>query len=375
MFNITILTSSRADYSIYKPLLKLLSKEPKINLQIVAFGTHTSTEFGKTVKLIRNDGFKVFKTFPFVLDGSSPKAVSVSISKTVLQFAPLWAKIKTDLIVCLGDRYEMFAAVTASIPFNIPVLHIHGGETTLGAMDNIFRDCLTHMASLHFASCEQYRNKIVELTGSIKNVFNTGALSIDNLSSLQLLTSTEFKKKYKVDFKKPTILTTFHPETVSYQRNGFFAKQVAKAFQKLIPEFQILITMPNVDTYGNIIRKEFENLKDKNPNDIFTFENLGTIGYLSAMKHCSLMVGNTSSGFVEAAYFPKWVINLGNRQEGRLITENIRTIPVENELILKTVKDLSQLRVPSIQHPYGKGQTASAMMQHIMTFLKSTKTT
>ena len=369
-----MLTSSRADYSIYKPLLYLLAKEPKINLQLVAFGTHTATAFGYTADAIRKDGFDIDKELPFVLDGSSPKTITDSMAKTMEQFADVWETLTTDLIICLGDRYEMFAAVAASVPFAIPVAHIHGGETTLGAMDNVFRHSLTHMSSLHFAGCEVYRERIIELKGSDDNIFNTGALSIDNLQSLQLLSKEQFAEKFGVDLNKPTLLTTFHPETVSFNRNEDYAKQLYVALEKLSGEFQVIITMPNADTMGNVIRKEMQALAEKNKRTVFAFENLGTIGYLSSMKYCAMLVGNTSSGFVEASYFPKWVVNIGRRQAGRLLTENIRTIEIEAELIVKTVKALSRVTVPSIQHPYGKGQAASAMMQHIMTFLKSTKT-
>lgn len=368
---ITILTSSRADYSIYKPLLQELYNEPEIELQIVAFGTHTSMDFGFTVQTIKDDGFLVFRELPFVLDGSGPCAVSTSISKTIEQFSNLWNNTATDLIVCLGDRYEMFAAVTASVPFQIPVLHIHGGETTLGAMDNVFRNCLTHMASIHFACCEKYRKKIVELTGAEKNIYNTGALSIDNLSSLQLLTVDEFNQQFKVNLSKPTILTTFHPETVSFENNEMYAQQLVKALEEIIPEFQVLITMPNVDTFGNIIRNEIVGLQKRYPEHIFTFENLGTIGYLSAMKHCSMMVGNTSSGFIEASFFPKWVINLGNRQDGRLITENIITVPVVATEIVKSVHDLKNMQVPEISHPYGDGKAAIKMKSLIYSYLQT----
>lgn len=370
MHNITVLTSSRADYSIYRPLLQLLLQQPGIKLQIVAFGTHTARAFGYTVDAIKADGFTIEKELPFVLDGSSPAAISLSMAKTMEQFVEVWKDLPTDLIVCLGDRYEMFAAAAASVPFAIPLAHIHGGETTLGAIDNIFRHSLTHMSSLHFTGAEVYRHKIITLTGSSKNVFNTGALSIDNLRSLSLLSVEEFHSSYGVDLNKPTLLTTFHPETVSFNRNEHYAKELGGALEKLSDQFQVLITMPNADTMGNIIRAALQKLAARRGEKVFAFENLGTIGYLSAMKHCSMMVGNTSSGFVEASYFPKWVINLGYRQDGRLLTENIRTITIEENKIIHTVMQLRGKTPPSLQHPYGNGHAAEEMMKHILAFLE-----
>ncbi len=372
MFKVTLLTSSRADYSIYRPLLQLLQLQPEIKLQLVAFGTHTAPLFGNTIETIRKDGFSVERELPFVLNGTSPQSIAVSMADTMEQFSKVWSELPTDLIICLGDRYEMFAAVAASVPFAIPVAHIHGGETTLGAMDNVFRHSLTHMALIHFTGCETYREKVIALKGTANGVFNTGALSIDNLEGLELLSKKQFLENFGVDLNQPTLLTTFHPETVSFQRNAQHAKYLSAALEKLVADFQVIITMPNADTMGNVIRDEMKLLTERNRNRIFAFENLGTIGYLSAMRHCAMLVGNTSSGFVEASYFPKWVINLGNRQAGRLLTENIRTIAIEKELIVKEVQLLNSLSVPVLQHPYGNGHAAESMMKHLMLFLNST---
>jgi GDP/UDP-N,N'-diacetylbacillosamine 2-epimerase (hydrolysing) len=373
LYKISVLTSSRADYSIYRPLLKVLQEHPELKLQIIAFGTHTSNDFGYTIDAIMADGFQVDVQVPYILDGTSPFSIAESIAKTVEQFSVVWGKMDTDLVICLGDRYEMFSAVTASVPFSIPVAHIHGGETTLGAIDNIFRHSLTPMSRLHFTSTEAYRQRVIALTGSHNYVFNTGALSIDNLQSLNLLTITEFSRQFGVDLGKPTLLSTFHPETVSFNRNEEYGKILADSLEELSDQFQVLITMPNADTMGNIIRNALQALVARKKEKIFAFENLGTIGYLSAMKHCALLVGNTSSGFVEASYFPKWVVNLGSRQEGRLLTENIRTIAIEHNDIINTVMKLSQMKVPSLKHPYGKGSAAVEITKHILDFLKSGK--
>ncbi|RYE58034.1 MAG: UDP-N-acetylglucosamine 2-epimerase (hydrolyzing) [Sphingobacteriales bacterium] len=371
MHKLSVLTSSRADLGIYTPLLKKLREEPAIQLQVIAFGTHTSKDFGYTIEQITTQGFEVALRLPFVLDGTSPKTISESIARTITQFADVWQNLPTDLIICLGDRYEMFAAVTASVPYNIPVAHIHGGETTLGAIDNVFRHSLTHMSSLHFTSCEVYRQKVIDLTGTDRNVINSGALSIDNLTSLELFSKEKFTQCFGVDMNKPTILTTFHPETVSYEMNEIFVKELRSALQELCSHFQVIITMPNADTMGNVIREELKGLARLNPGVVFEFENLGMTGYLSAMNHCSLLLGNTSSGFIEAAYFPKWVVNLGRRQEGRLLTKNIRTIPIEAEVILKTVKSISQEPLPVFEQPYGNGNAAGVMKQHLLGFLDS----
>lgn len=371
MYSVTVLTSSRADYSIYKPLLHLLQQDRHISLQIIAFGTHSSKDYGYTAEAIRKDGFAITRELDFVLDGTSPATIAFSMSKTMEQFSHVWQELSTDLIVCLGDRYEMFAAVAASIPFAIPVAHIHGGETTLGATDNIFRHSLTHMANLHFAGTEMYKQRIIEIVGNNNNIYNTGALSIDNLAHLELLSLTAFEQQFKVNMHSPTILTTFHPETVSYEKNEIYARELANSFIELAKDFQIIITMPNADTMGNVIRVAMQAAARQIPDRIFAFENLGTIGYLSAMQHCVLLLGNTSSGFAEASYFPKWVINLGNRQDGRLLTENIKTIPVEKELIVATARQLCQQTAPAIHQPYGDGKAAIYMHHYIKQYLQA----
>ncbi|MGZ4089313.1 MAG: UDP-N-acetylglucosamine 2-epimerase, partial [Bacteroidia bacterium] len=251
MYKISVLTSSRADYSIYFPLLKLLKEQQEVKLQMVVFGTHTANAFGYTIEAIKADGFPIEIELPFVLDGTSSASIALSMANTMEQFSVIWKNMATDIIICLGDRYEMFAAVAASIPFAIPVAHIHGGETTLGAMDNVFRHGLTHMSQLHFTCTEAYREKVMALTGKEKGVFNTGALSIDNLKALTLFSIEEFYNRFGVNLNKPTLLTTFHPETVSFEKNGLYAKELSAALEYLSNHFQVIITMPNADTKGN----------------------------------------------------------------------------------------------------------------------------
>ena len=196
---IAVLTSSRADYSILYPLLVKLKKDKNFDLNIIAFGSHLSDKHGRTIELIKKDGFKIrdnFKTIPLA---DTPLAISNSIGITIISFAKIWNKEKYDLILAIGDRYEMFAACTSSIPFNIPIAHIHGGETTKGAFDDCFRHSITQMSTIHFTATEKYKNRVIELKGNKKNVHNVGALSIDNLKSLKLYSKKEFKNIFNID--------------------------------------------------------------------------------------------------------------------------------------------------------------------------------
>ena len=362
---IGLLTSSRADYSIYYPLIKALNLLPNSSTEIIAFGTHLSEEYGYTVNQILSDGFDVpHRINNCYAIGDSPSDIANAMGNTMLEFSKFWESNQFDLVFCLGDRYEMFAAVAASVPFQVKIAHLYGGEKTEGAIDDCLRHALSLMSKYHFAACEAYKNRVIELTSNADNVFNFGHLSIDNLERLNLLSTEDLKIKTGVDFALPTILCTFHPETVNYEANAYYAQEICDAFSEL-NDFQILITMPNSDTGGAIIRSSFETLAKEN-TQIFTTENLGTIGYLSAMKHCKIMVGNTSSGFVEASYFPTTVINLGERQTGRIITPNIFNTTISKQQIIDAVRNNCNNTYENTKiQIYGIGNTADLICNEL----------
>ena len=288
-----------------------------------------------------------------------------SIAKTINNFAKIWLKDKYDLVIAIGDRFEMFAACASSIPFNIPIAHIHGGETTKGAFDDCFRHSITQMSNIHFTSTEIYKKRVIELKGSKKNVYNVGALSIDNLKSLNLYSKKQFEKLFNIDISLPSILITFQPETVNFNLNKQYIRILIDALNE-IKDYQLIITMPNADTMGNYIRKELEKFINKSSNAI-KIENFGTIGYLTCMKYCTMMLGNTSSGFIEASFFPKYVINIGKRQEGRIITPNINTIKINKKEIIKAIQEFKYFKPLKYNRVYGDGQTA----KKIITLLKN----
>lgn len=361
---IALLTSSRADYSIYLPLLKVLKANPFFEVHIIAFGTHLSLKHGETIKQIINDGFDVSITVDNIPDSDTPAAISVAMGKTIINFSRIWDENNFDLIIALGDRYEMFAACASSVPFGVPIAHIHGGEATLGAIDDIFRHSITQMATYHFTASEEYKNRIIALKGSDRNVYNVGALSIDNLSSLPLLSIKEFNQQFNINLSIPSILITFHPETVAYEKNQQYIIELIAALKE-ITEYQLIITMPNADTMGNMIREQLQIFISESKNAIGV-ESFGTLGYLSCMKHCTMMLGNTSSGFIEATFFPKYVINIGERQSGRILTGNMRNCKIEKEEILKAVKDFKRKRLPESTNIYGDGNAALKIIEKLI---------
>ena len=341
MKRIAILTSSRSDYGIYSPLLNALKGDPSFDLQIIAFGTHLSPFHGYTINQIINDGFEVSYQIESLLAGDSPNAISTAMALTSLKFADFWRdhRYDFDLVFCLGDRYEMFAAVIAGIPFNISFAHIHGGEKTLGAIDNVFRHSITLASKYHFVSCEAHAKKVAKLIESNDSIFNVGSLSLDNLTTLPLISIKDFQDRFGINLSHPTILVTVHPETVNPQINGVNVEELANALHEL-KEYQVLITLPNADTYGSQIRKRLIHLSAESNNRIYCIENLGSQGYFTAMKYCSFLLGNTSSGIIEAASFGKWVINLGNRQQGRQQSQNVLNAPFDQEIILQHIQKI-----------------------------------
>jgi len=366
--NIVVLTSSRADYGIYLPLLKKLKADNFFNLKIVAFGSHLSEKYGRTMDQIVSDGFEIDTKIETLPEGDTPEDISNAMGITIQKFSHFWAieKKQIDLILCLGDRSEMFAAISASIPFNIPVAHLHGGETTLGAIDNAIRHSITCMSKIHFTSTEKNARRVEQILNSKTGVYNVGALSLDNLKDIKLLNVAEFKEKFGIELNNP-ILVTFHPETVDYEKNEEYVNELITALNKI--DKQILITMPNADTMGNLVRERLLSFA-ANKDHVFTVESLGTQGYFSAIEHCEFMIGNSSSGIIEAASFGKFVINIGSRQEGREIGENVIHCNIKTQYILDLIHQIKDRPRLNKKNIYGDGNSADKVVEILKKFLK-----
>ncbi len=358
---IGILTSSRADYGIYKPLLKALHADPFFEVHMIVFGSHLTPAFGMTVDEIEADGYTIDHRVDAMPKDDSPEGISAAIGKIIQKFSEIWQVSNFDLVFALGDRFEMFAAVVSGLPFNIRFAHIHGGETTKGAIDDAFRHSISLMSSLHFASTVPYKQRIAQIIGREKNIYNTGALGMDYIKSVALLSKEEFTDKYNIDLSLPTILSTIHPETVSYRQNEGFIDAYVEAMKAAL-EFQVVITMPNADTSGKIIREKLQMLATDRPG-IFLIENFGSKDYLSCMKYCEMLIGNTSSGFYDASFFPKWVINLGDRQSGRIRTPNILDVPFKVESILEAITTVYGKQLPVFDPVYGDGHAAEKIVK------------
>ena len=359
--NIALISCGRSDYSIYLPLMKKLRSDTYFKLDIIAFGTHVSRFYDKTVSNFYQDNFNVAYELESIVLGDSSEAISSSMGLTTVKFSSIWSKENYDLIIVLGDRYEMFSAIAASVPFNIPLVHIGGGETTLGAIDNKFRHCITTMSNYHFVTTESHKKRVEEILGHSRNVHNVGAPALDNFHDLELLTKEEFQREWDIDLNKPTILTTFHPETVALEKNETYINELIKAIDQIDKQF--VITMPNNDTMGTLIRNYLNEYVAKNPKRCHIVEVLGTVGYYSCMKHCQYLLGNSSSGIIEAASFKKYVINIGDRQKGRDTGKNIIHVKIDSKEILKAADKIDNLPEFNDKNIYGDGNTSDRIIQ------------
>jgi GDP/UDP-N,N'-diacetylbacillosamine 2-epimerase (hydrolysing) len=339
---IAVLTSSRADYGIYQPLFKRLKADGSIQLSIVAFGSHCSEKFGNTVNQIEQDGFEFSHKISNLLDGDTPKDIAKSYANTVLLFSDFWSNhAYFDWVICLGDRFEMAAAVNAGIPFGVNFAHIHAGEKTLGAIDNVYRHQISLASKLHFVATESYALRIHALIGKKGTTELVGSLSLENIQTIPFLNKSEFYDKWKIDLELPTLLMTIHPETVDYAKNSEFIQELKLAIPELLSDHQLVVTLPNADTFGSLFRVFFDEVKQLYPEKVRLIENFGIQSYFTCMKYADLLIGNTSSGIIEAASFEKYVINLGNRQAGRACSKNVVTVPFKH---LEIIAEFNKLK-------------------------------
>jgi GDP/UDP-N,N'-diacetylbacillosamine 2-epimerase (hydrolysing) len=354
---IGVLTSSRADYGIYLPLLQKMQLDPFFDVEIIAFGTHVSKFHGYTLDEIKKSNFNKIHTISSLITNDDEQAIATAYCLTALKFADFWANNSYDCVLCLGDRFEMSAAVQAGIPFGVKFAHLHGGETTLGAIDNIYRHQITLASSLHFVATTAYKNRIIDITGSKRGIYTEGSLSLDNMPAFEPIEENTFYTTFNIP-KKDFALVTFQPETVSSKRNIAYAQAMKEALSDIVADINLVITMPNADTLGTVYRQAKETLKKEFPDNIVLIENFGKINYFSAMTYAKFLIGNTSSGIIEAASFGKYVVNVGGRQEGRAQSQNILDCVFDAQAIVNNVKKALKLGNYTGENVYYKPNVA-----------------
>jgi len=361
---IGVLSSSRADYGIYKPLLKKISQNKEIDLTIIAFGMHLKKKYGKTIDHINRDQFGNIDTIKGMSDKDSQLDIGNMYGELIKNFSEYWENNKFDYVIALGDRFEMSAAVQSGIPFEIDFVHLHGGETTMGSVDNIYRHQITLASKIHFVATGHYLEKVSHIIGSKKNIYDYGALSLDGIDQMKIPDWSNVCKEFGIQCKN-YVLVTFHPETIGLDKNQAYSNVVFESLKEISKTTEIIITLPNADATGNMYRNAIIKLSKLFPDKIFVVENFGRENYFSAMNNCIMMIGNTSSGILESASFKKYVINVGDRQKGRLKNKNIFDVPFsKNEIVKKYhfVKELDQYSGGNI---FFKKNTAEKIMKTI----------
>ena len=359
---IGVLTSSRADYGIYLPLLNKLKVDAYFQLEIIAFGTHLEKNFGYTLEEIEKDFYPIIHTIGALLGNDDAHGIANSYGLTVMKFADFWVSNTYDLVLCLGDRFEMSAAVQAGIPFGVKFGHLHGGETTLGAIDNVYRHQITLASRVHFTATIEYQEKITSLLGKNKNIQTVGSLSLDEIGSFKPIEKKEFYGKFAIE-EKDFALITFHPETIALNDNNHFATEMKKALKEIASFMNLIVTMPNADTAGSVYRRKLKELKEEYPSQILLIENFGKANYFSAMHYAKLLIGNTSSGIIEAASFGKYVVNVGERQLGRAQSKNVFNTAFESNEIIASVKKIVLLGNYSGENIYFREAVADEIIK------------
>lgn len=372
MKKVCIITGTRAEYGLLKPLIKKINDDDRFELQLIVTGMHLSPEFGLTYKDIENDGFYINDKIEILLSSDTSVSISKSMGLAMISFAESFNRLKPDLIVVLGDRYEIFAAVSAATVSRIPVAHLHGGETTEGAFDEFFRHSITKMSYLHFTSTEEYRKRVIQLGEDPTRVFNVGAIGVENIKTLPLLTKEDLEKQIDFKINEKTILVTFHPVTLEKQTSGQQFSELLKALDEL-NDLRIIFTKANSDTDGRIINQMIDDYVNKHKERTTAYVSLGQLRYLSAMKYAAAVVGNSSSGILEAPSIPVATVNIGDRQKGRIKAESvIDCVPKKVEIVNAIQRALSkefQEVVNSVISPYGDGNVSEKILERIKSFL------
>lgn len=357
MRKICVVTGTRAEYGLLYWLMKEIEGDNDLELQIVATGMHLSPEFGLTYKEIEKD-FTITKKIEMLLSSDTAIGISKSMGLAQISFAENFEELKPDMVVVLGDRYEILSAASAAMIARIPIVHLHGGETTEGAFDESIRHSITKMSHLHFTAAEVYRNRVIQLGEDPKRVFNVGGMGIENIKRLQLLDKEAFEESIGFKLGKKNILVTFHPVTLE---NSTASAQLEELFGALdeLEETRIIFTKANSDTDGRIINRMIDEYVAKNSLKAVAFNSLGQLRYLSALQYMDAVVGNSSSGIAEAPTFKIGTIDIGDRQKGRLKAESVIECRPERGEILHAFAQLYsgefQELLAKVENPYGDG--------------------
>lgn len=364
---ICVITGTRAEYGLLRWVMQGIKDDPELSLQVIATGMHLSPEFGLTYREIEKDGFQIDRKIEMLTSSDTSVGIAKSMGLGLIGFADALNELKPDLIVVLGDRFEIFAAVSAALVARTPVAHLHGGETTEGAFDEALRHSITKMSHLHFVAAAEYRQRVIQMGEQPGQVFLVGGLGVDNIKHLKLLDRAELEAS--IDFKlgSKNLLITFHPVTLETSTAENQMAELLAALAEL-NDTQLIFTMPNADTDGRALIKMVQRFVAAHPN-ARAFTSLGQLRYLSCVAQVDGVVGNSSSGLAEVPSFKKGTINIGDRQRGRLQAESVINCEPTRQGIAAALRKLYTANflasLCEVQNPYGEGGASEQVVKTI----------
>ena len=364
MKKICVVTGSRAEYGLLRWVMEGIQKSIELELQVVVTGMHLSPEFGLTLHEIEADGFVINHKVEMLLSSDTAGGITKSMGLGMIGFADAFGGLKPDLILVLGDRYEILSAAAAAMIALVPIAHLHGGEITEGAFDEAIRHSITKMSHLHFVAAEVYRKRVIQLGEQPDRVFNVGGLGIDNILRLTLLTREELEKALDFKLKKRNLLITFHPVTLELNTSAVQINEMLSTLSEL-EDIGLIFTMPNADTEGRLLLQKIEVFCVEHNNARF-YTSLGQLRYLSCIKHFDGVVGNSSSGLTEVPSFKKGTINIGDRQRGRLKATSVIDCEPNKNAIHASLKKIFSSEflecLRTVENPYGDGGASDAIL-------------
>lgn len=374
MKKICVVTGTRAEYGLLKPVIERINRDEELELYLIATGAHLSPEFGLTYKEIENDGYIINKKIEMLLSADTPGSIVKSMGVEMIGFADAFTESLPDMVVILGDRYEMLVAAVAAMIHRIPIAHIHGGETTEGAVDEAVRHAITKMSYLHFAATEAYRSRIIQLGESPERVFNVGALGIENIRTVKLLDKEVLEESIGFRLEENTAVVTYHPVTMEKESSAEQFGNLLRVLESRA-EWNIIFTKANSDTDGRIINQMIDAFVAGHKDRSIVYTSLGQVRYLSALKYCSMVIGNSSSGIIEVPSFHIPTVDIGDRQRGRISSDSVIHCGTSVEEISNAIDKAMQTdfrqRIKYERNPYEGENTSAEIVSIIKHFLRN----
>ena len=365
---ICIVTGTRAEYGLLYWLMKEISDEDELELQIIATGMHLSPEFGLTYQQIEADGFSIDIKVEMLLSSDTPVGIAKSIGLGVIGFADALEQLKPNILVVLGDRFEILAAAQAAMVARIPITHIHGGETTEGAFDEQVRHAITKFAQWHFVAAEPYRQRVIQLGEAPDRVFNVGSPGLDHLQYMDWLDRPTLERSLGMNLRSPLFLVTYHPVTLDNQSPSIAMQELLAALDGF-PEATVILTYPNADTGGRILIDQINRWVNQNQQRSKAFVSLGQQRYLSLVREVDVIIGNSSSGLTEAPALKKATVNIGDRQKGRLKAKSVIDTQECNQAIVagihQALSEEFQAMLASVKSLYGTGNVSRQIKEKL----------